>query len=105
MALILTSIANLHMSLGAIEQLVLTICEPAECIDVFIYFREGMLWLENEVGAELWLQFCYSRLPWDTKSGLYRPSCSDHIIIGAHRPCYIPYQYGRFAFVLEIHEN
>jgi len=38
MALILTSIADLHMCLGAIEQLVLAVLEPAECIDVFINF-------------------------------------------------------------------
>jgi hypothetical protein len=100
MALILTSIADLHMCLGAIEQLVLAVLEPAECMDVFINFREGMLGLKNEVGAELWLQFRHSRLPRDTECSLNRPSCSDHIIIGAHRPCDIPNQYGRFAFVL-----
>ena len=90
------------MGIGAIEQLVLTIYEPAECIDFFIYFREGMLGLYYNFGPELWLQFSHSRLPRDTESSLYRPSCSDHIIIGAHWPCDIPNQYGRFAFVLEI---
>ena len=102
MALILTSIADLHMGLGAIEQLVLALYEPAECIDVFINFREDMLGLENKIWAELWLQFRYSCFPRDAESGLYSPCLSDLIIIGIHRPCDIPNQYGRFAFVLEL---
>ena len=91
-ALILSDIAHLDISVCAIKQLMLAVHKPAQRIDIFVNLCESVSWLKDKIWFRFLLNLCHCILARLRKDSIDTPTCSDFVEIRVYSPSDVPDQ-------------